>query len=151
MDVATALNELGVEESACKVVGLLPLVYVAWADGKVQKAERDAIMRAAGDMGWLAGGGEAVLERWLQHPPTKAQLETGIRLLNHLARDQADHHFDGDDLHLLLLMCKDVANAAGTVLGIGKAQSFDEIRALETIAAALQIKNARGWRALKPS
>lgn len=148
MDLVATMNELGVDKSAHKVLGLLPLVYVAWADGKVQRAERESILHAASEMGWLEGGGDAVLERWLSAPPTEAQLRAGIAILNHLGKDQAGD-VDADDLHMLLLLCKDVAEAAGGLFGLGGAQSTKEISALETIAEALDIKNAKGWRALQ--
>lgn len=151
MDLEAALEELGVEKSAAKVVGLLPLVYVAWADGKIQKAEREQIVHAAQELGWLEGGGDAVLERWLTTRPSDAQVKTGIALLNHLAKDKAHADIDADDLHMLLLLCKDVADSAGSFLGITRAQSAEEITALESIALSLDIKNAKGWRALQSS
>lgn len=150
LDVAAAMEQLGVDREAYRVLGLLPLVYVAWADGKVQRAERETILRAAGELGWLADGGQAALERWLTERPTEAQLRTGIALLNHLSKARAagGEHFDADDLHHLLLLCKDVADSAGGFLGLGSAQSAEEVTALEAIAEALDIKNARGWKAL---
>lgn len=151
MDLEATLKELGVDKSAAKVVGLLPLVYVAWADGKIQKAEREQILHAAKEMGWLEGGGDAVLERWLTTRPTEAQLKTGIALLNHLAKDKTHDDLDADDLQMLLLLCKDVADSAGSFLGIGRAQSREEISALESIALSLDIKSAKGWRALQSS
>ena len=46
--------------------------------------------------------------------------------LNHLAKDHSHEGVDADDLHLLLLLCKDVADSAGSFLGITKAQSAEE-------------------------
>jgi len=102
-------------------------------------------------MGWLEGSGQAVLERWLSVAPTQAQLTAGIAMLNHLAKGHGEHGnvIDADDLHMLLLLCKDVADAAGGFLGLGSAQSTKELEALESIAGALDIKNAKGWRALQ--
>src|SRR5687768_3626351 len=122
MDIEATLKELGVDKPAAKVVGPLPLVYVAWADGKIQKAEREQIMHAASELGWLENGGEAVLDRWLTTRPTAEQVQSGVSLLNHFAKDHAHEHLDADDLHLLLLLCKDVADAAGGFLGITRAQ-----------------------------
>jgi hypothetical protein len=149
MDVDAALNELGVDKTAARVIGLLPLVYVAWADGKIQRAERESIRRAAEKMGWLEGGGADVLERWLTTRPTDEQLKTGVALLNHLAKDKEYDRLGADDLRMLLLLCQDVADSAGSFLGIGRARSDEEIAALESIALSLDIKNAKGWRALQ--
>ena len=65
MNIEKWLQELKVPREAYRVVSLLPLVYVAWADGKVQKAERDVILRIAREQGLLDHGGDAALERWL--------------------------------------------------------------------------------------
>ncbi len=151
MDVDAALKELGVEKRAARVLGLLPLVYVAWADGKIQRGERESILRAANEMKWLDGGGDAVLERWLTTRPTEAQLKAGVALLNHFAKDKAHDGLGADDLRMLLLLCQDVADSAGSFLGIGSARSDEEIAALESIALSLDIKSAKGWRALQPT
>jgi hypothetical protein len=45
--LSAALDELGVDRDNFRVLALLPLVYVAWADGKVQSAERSLIHRLA--------------------------------------------------------------------------------------------------------
>ena len=71
---------------AYRVVSLLPLVYVAWADGKLQKSERDVILRIARENGLLDHGGEDALSRWLSEPPSKQQLRSDLAALNELAR-----------------------------------------------------------------
>lgn len=48
-------------------VALIPLVAVAWADGKIQAEEREAIMNAAHDNGIEDGSATAaLLESWLK-------------------------------------------------------------------------------------
>ena len=150
MDIAASLEALGVDRDSYRVIALLPLVYVAWADGKVQARERAAILRIAEERGWLAGKGRAILDGWLAEAPSEAQLAAGIALLNHLARERGElaDSLDADDLHLLLLHCKDVAEAAGGFFGLREAQSAEELSALEAIAGTLDIKSAKRWRAL---
>lgn len=154
MNIDGWLRDLKVPREAYRVVSLLPLVYVAWADGKIQKAERDTILRIARENGLLAHGGEEALARWLSDPPTRQQLQTNLAALNELARsDRAGltGAAGADEEQLLLAWCQDVADAAGGMLGFGQARNAAETAALKTIAAALDMRNASQWRAtLKP-
>jgi hypothetical protein len=154
MDIDGWLRELKVPREAYRVVSLLPLVYVAWADGKIQKSERDVILRIARENGLLAHGGEDALARWLSDPPTRKQLQTDLAALNELARKDRGAltgAAGADEEQLLLAWCQDVADAAGGMLGLGRARTDAETAALKTIAATLDMSNASQWRAaLKP-
>ncbi len=145
MNIEAWLKELGVPHEAYRIVSLLPLVYVAWADGKIQKPERTLIVGIARERGLLDHGGEQALERWLEEPPTKAQLKADIEMLNELARNHRDiaDGFGADEEQLLLAWCQDVADAAGGMLGLRAARRSEEADALKTIAAALDMRNAQ--------
>lgn len=149
MKIENWLQELKVPRAAYRVVSLLPLVYVAWADGKVQKAERDVIMRIAREQGLLDHGGDVALERWLTVAPTTEQLRTNLAVLNELARSdrRLAEENGADHEQLLLAWCQDVADAAGGMLGLRSARTEAEAAALKTIAGALDIRNASQWRA----
>jgi hypothetical protein len=148
MDIAATLEKLGIDREDHRVLGLLPLVHIAWADGTVQKAERELIVETAREMGWLAGKGEAVLERWLAAPPSDEEVKAGLALLDHLAGAEGElaDQYDADDLHHLLLLCDDVGRAAGRLFGLRDGRSEVEMRALEKVAEALDVKRAKGWR-----
>ncbi len=149
MNIDSWLKELKVPREAYRVVSLLPLAYVAWADGKIQKAERDLIMRIAKERGLLDHGGAEALERWLSEPPSKAQLKKDLGVLNELARDERlmGDELGADQVQLLLAWCQDVADAAGGLLGLKKARTDGETAALKTIASTLDVRSARQWRA----
>ena len=93
---------------------------------------------------------EDALERWLANPPSRQQLLTDIAALNELSR--ADGHVDGefgaDEEQLLLAWCQDVADAAGGLFGLRSPRTDAETAALKAIAAALDLRTARQWRAL---
>jgi len=148
MDIPATLEKLGIDREDHKVLALLPLVHIAWADGKLQGAERDLIVKTAREMGWLAGKGEDVLERWLTAPPFDEEVELGMALLDHLAKSSGEvaDHYDSDDLHHLLLLCEDVGRAAGNLFGLRDGRSADELKALEQVATALNVKSAKGWK-----
>ena len=64
------LIDLGIQPETALALSLVPLVQVAWADGKIQPGERKAILSAAHD----AGIGEttpsyALLQSWLESAP----------------------------------------------------------------------------------
>jgi hypothetical protein len=149
LNIEKWLQELKVPREAYRVVSLLPLVYVAWADGKIQKAERDVILRIARERGLLDHGGDAALERWLTVAPTTQQLRTDLAVLNELARSdrRMSDEYGADHEQLLLAWCQDVADAAGGMLGLRSARTEAEASALKTIAGALDIRNASQWRA----
>jgi hypothetical protein len=149
MKIDAWLKELKVPPEAYRVVVLLPLVHVAWADGKVQRAERDLIVRIANEQGLLEHGGREVLERWLAEPPPAQQIQTDLALLNELSRGSLAQRaaYDADDLQLLLAWCQDVADAAGGLLGLRSSRRDDEAKALHRIAAALDITDAKHWQA----
>jgi tellurite resistance protein len=149
MDVESWLKELRVPREAYRVVSLLPLVYVAWADGKIQKGERELILRIARERGMLDDGGEEALARWLSEPPSRQQLKANLAVLNELARSdrRLKEEFGADEEQLLLAWCQDVADAAGGLLGLKSARTDAERAALKTIASALDMNSATQWRA----
>jgi hypothetical protein len=143
------LAELKIPRAAYRVISLLPLVYVAWADGKIQNAERAVILRIAKQQGLLDHGGDDVLQHWLSVRPTDAQLKANLAALNELARSDASGSpdFGADQEQLLLAWCQDVADAAGGLLGLKPARTDAERAALKTIANTLNINSASQWRA----
>jgi hypothetical protein len=150
MNIEALLKELKIPRDAHRLVMLLPLVYVAWADGKIQAEERKLIMRIASEKGMLENGGRETLDYWLTVPPTDQQLKTNLKALNELCRS---HHptaqeFDADSEQLLLAWCQDVADAAGGLLGLRSARHAAEAEALKKISAALDIGSAKNWRGL---
>lgn len=149
MDMEGWLRELRVPREAYRVVSLLPLVYVAWADGKIQNSERNVILHIARERGLLDHGGEEALARWLSEPPSKQELKADLAVLNDLARSdrKLKEEFGADEEQLLLAWCQDVADAAGGLLGLKSARTDAENAALKTIARALDVRNATQWRA----
>ena len=150
MDIEAWLAELHIPREAYRLLTLLPLVHVAWADGRIQPAERKVIMGVAEQRGLLANGGRATLELWLSTPPSSDQLHKDLRCLNTLSRARGGlaDEFDEDTLQLLLAQCQDVADAAGGLLGLVPARREAELAALKEIAAALDINDAKRWNSL---
>jgi len=146
--ISTTMEALGIDKQNFRTLGLLPLVFVAWADGAVQRSEESLIRRVAREKGWLVGTGEAVLEGWLRQPPPAEYVEQGLSLIKSLAATR--HGFAGaitdETLTSLLVMCKEVAEAAGGMWGLTAPVSPEEERALERIASAFGIGDGATWR-----
>lgn len=141
LELIKALHGLGIDEESHRVIALLPLVHVAWADGEVQSAERRLIERIARDHAMVPGDGPRILHQWLRTPPTAAYLQRGTRVLRHLARRERGL---GADLKLetvseVLQFCEDVANAAGGLFGLVWRVAQTERVALREIGEALDL------------
>jgi hypothetical protein len=67
-----------------RLVMMLPMVYVAWADGRIQAAGRKMLLQIAADRGLLENGGRGTLEHWLSIAPSAARLQTDLAVLNEL-------------------------------------------------------------------
>ena len=132
-DLIRELQSMGIDAQSHKVVALLPLVQVAWADGKVQQAERSLIVETAEQRGLLMGDGPKILESWLNHPPTEQYLARGQRLLVQLAQRPTGvgETFTLQTLDDVLELCEGVARAYGldiSSLNIHFAFSFSTSR-----------------------
>src|SRR5688572_28934539 len=60
-----SLEHLRIPLSDYRVLKLLPLVYVAWVDGKIERVKKDRIHAYAAREYDLSPAGDAVLDRWL--------------------------------------------------------------------------------------
>ncbi len=144
------LRFLGIDKDSHRVVILLPLIQVAWADGTVQSAERALILDIAEKHRLLGSDGGRILEGWLMNAPTHDYLERGRRCLIALAA-RAGHDL-GDSLNErtlaeVLEMCERVAEASGGLFGLLWSVDEQERAAITEIAAALHVekKAGEGW------
>src|SRR3954466_9441607 len=69
------LLELNLGASTVTAFGLLPVVEVAWADGRVDEKEKRAVLDASRQAG-LTGAATEIVEEWLKERPAKAVFET---------------------------------------------------------------------------
>lgn len=144
------LRFLGVDSASHRVVALLPLVQVAWADGTVQQAEFDLIQGIAAKNGMLHSDGARILKSWLTHAPTDDYVRRGRRCLLTLAQRSGNGIGEGieaDMLQDIVGFCERVASAAGGLFGVLWSVDARERAAIEEIAVALDLQsgNARDW------
>jgi len=105
---------------------LVPLTQVAWADGRVEQAERDAVLNALSEHGY-SGDSPAwqLLESWLDHEPCDEVLAAWKDYARALAESAGEKR-------LILLRrelrkrAREVAEAAGGVFGMHSVSTSEE-------------------------
>lgn len=130
------LFEHGVTPQAVAAVTLVPLVIVAWADGSIDKKEKEAILRAATSMGVPSDGpGYALLQAWLEQKPPAKLLHAWETYVAALAADLTPAQRDGMRADIVE-RAREVAKAAGGFLGLGTKISASEEDALKRLEEA---------------
>ncbi len=119
-EITLGLGRLGIDKASYRVLTFLPLVQVAWADGRIQDAERKIILDTAARHGCAEGPGAEVLHGWLTDRPSDRYFARGRQLLLALAHKRRGL---GADLQMrdvadLVDLCEDVAHAAGGLFGV---------------------------------
>ena len=114
---------------------LYPLVEIAWADGKLDRRERDVILRAAVTVGLRRGSpAYEMLETYVADGPTEARHAVWLAYARDLASrlDRNERRLVREDL---VRRARAVAEASGGVLGVLRV-STNEQRVLDAIAEA---------------
>ena len=113
------LIELGITPESLAALELVPLAFVAWADGGIQAEERDVIIALAKAAGIKPQDGRyPLLEHWLKRRPGIEMLEAWKDYVLELRR-QLDGKETEELRHEFLDRAKSVARAAGGFLGFG--------------------------------
>ena len=109
-------------------VSVIPLVEVAWADGRMEKNERDAVLQAADEAGVPKDGpGYRLLNEWLEDKPDMKLLACWKDYIAALA-DTLDDESYAQVRDNLLQRARGVATSAGGILGIGSISSTEQAK-----------------------
>jgi hypothetical protein len=130
------LLELGVGPESIMAVGLVPLLAVSWADGRLEDKERKAILKAASERGVEPGSANyTMLEVWLKEKPNQQLMEAWKRY----ARDLREQLTEPERILLresIVGRAREIAQAAGGFLGV-QAISPQEKALLEELERVL--------------
>ena len=136
-EILKTLQELGYTRDTVTLLHFVPLLNVAWADGKVSSQERALILEAARMRGVTEGSvADKQLIDWMDNRPSEEFFEQTLRIAGSLIESTPGS--DGKTgSQSILEECKRVAEASGGILGFGSKISAEEQALLERIAAAL--------------
>jgi hypothetical protein len=143
-----SLKHLGIAPSDHRVLKLLPLIYVAWADGKMELVEKERIHSFAARHFDLSAAAMAVLDDWLTKRPSHSYVTEALRDIYFLARAEDDGEIDFGELASLLSYAEGVARSTAEALDQPTSVSPAEERALEEIARELHIDHGKSWASL---
>lgn len=135
--VVDHLLELGLEPETVLALAVVPLAVVAWADGEVQAHERTAILAAAAEQGVVPGeASHTVLTSWLENRPSDELYDAWKRYVASIwpRLTEAER---ADMRERVLGRARQVAEAAGGFLGLGRKISKAEEQVLDKLALAL--------------
>ncbi|HEU5056268.1 MAG TPA: hypothetical protein VFU21_07075 [Kofleriaceae bacterium] len=131
------LVALGVSGQTLAALSLVPLIHVAWADGKMDEREREAVLMAATGKGIDAGSATyKLLEGWLKQKPDPVLFDAWRAYINELSSSLVAGQ-RGLLKSQILAFAQTVAESAGGFLGM-KSVSAAEKAALAEIEAAFE-------------
>lgn len=148
-DLLKLLATLGMDDLSFRVLPVLPVLRVAWADGEVQPAEREAVRAFAAR---FAPGreGQLLIDCWLRYEPSNTYVERGLAALSALAgRESSPLALSANVLDQVRDAAREVAKAHGGFFGIGSI-SRSEADALEVLRLALDARDPHPPHEIEP-
>ncbi len=141
--VIQELADLGAPQFLA-VLGIFPLVEVAWCDGNVSAQERKAVLTAAADMGLpVDSPSHKLLDRWLETRP----VENAVSLWTDYVQAVCGTLKPETVAKLkrgVMGRAKKIAQATGGILGVGNKISATEQACLDRLAKAFEKSADRG-------
>ncbi len=131
------LQELGFTPETVRVLPLMPIVQLAWAEGGVSPAERTLLVSLARNRGIDEGSpADQLLADWMARAPSPEIFSNAMRLIRAMLANAAPgpDMISADDI---IRYCELIAEASGGIFGIGKV-SAEERATLAQIATELK-------------
>ena len=130
------VEEFGLDETTYPALQFIPLLYIAWSDGKIQSGEARKIRKIANQRGLASGAVGKVLDEWLAHKPDDTFFQGGLNLFLRIVQ----HSKSRQEITDIISLCNEVAHCAGGLFGMAYSVSKEEIEALEEIENTLMIR-----------
>jgi hypothetical protein len=129
-EVSRELADLGFTPETVKLLPLMPVLEVAWAEGGVTDAERKMVVDLARAREIEAGSpADTQLAEWLDRRPDESVFRRANRLINALFASEARFKLTPDDI---IKSTEAIAEASGGLFGIRRVSS-DERATLDRI------------------
>ena len=134
-ELSRELAEMGFTPETVKLLPLIPILEMAWAEGEVTTAERKMVVDVARGRGIEAGGtADLQLADWLDRRPEDSVFRRAGRLINALFESGGRFHITPDDI---IKYCEAIADVSGGLFGIRRVSS-DERATLSRIASEIK-------------
>jgi hypothetical protein len=131
--------ELGIGVQTLAAMTLVPVVEVAWADGKMDDAEHQAILKAAEKQGIARGTPSfALLDDWLVNRPPPRLLSAWRDYVGALCEEMLPEERRQLKSEVLA-RARAVAKAAGGFLGLGSKVSAEEEQIFGILETAFKV------------
>lgn len=143
-----SLKHLKLDDSNYKVLKLLPLVYVAWADGRISPEQEDKLIELAHDHFQIGRRGEELLRAWIDKRPSTEYIQEALHEILLLAYAPDEWGFEVDELQGLLMHAEEIARYSANALGSPAAVGEQEKVALHKIAEELGVDDGETWAEL---
>lgn len=135
-DVANEALELGFDRETARVLHLVPLIQMAWADDTVTDDERDKVLELAHERGIDSGSpGHDFLELLLKQRPAALFFERTNTVIAHLLADDPT----GRETEDLMERVRSVAEASSDYFGFQKINK-DERTLLDDLAKLFKLQ-----------
>ena len=126
VEVIRHLMDQGISSATLASIGLIPLVAVAWADGKMDVREREAILQAARETGIGEGHSSyKLISKWLRNPPSDDLLASWKDYVAAM-KETLDATAVSQIRKSVLDRARIVANAAGGFLGVARTSEAEQ-------------------------
>jgi len=131
------LLDIGLTPETVLALVLVPLLMVAWADGKIDRGERAALLKAAEDRGVAPGSiSHQILDKWLEQRPEPRLFEAWKRYARAVWGTLGET--ERRAVHSRMIdLARGVAEAAGGFLGLGSKISTAERTVLDEVEREL--------------
>ena len=125
------LQALGYNAETVKLLFVVPLLAVAWADGSITPRERSLILELA-----KADDKQGQLTQWLNQKPPDEFFERSLRVVRSLLAAQSPEERSAAKRNLHSSAVR-IAEASGGILGLGSISSAERA-AIERVAAEIE-------------
>jgi hypothetical protein len=134
--VLQKLVELNIRPETLAALSLIPLIEIAWADGKVDEKEKDAMLKAAEAQGLDSKGiAYSLLKQWMTHKPGEKMMSAWEVYVQALCKELGES--EKEELKAEVLgHARVIAQASGGFLGLGSKISKSEEAVLQKLEAA---------------
>jgi hypothetical protein len=129
------LVELGIRADTVEALVLAPLAMVAWADGKKDERERDAVLRGAEASGITSGSpAYELLDTWTKQRPPREMMDSWRAYIGALGKQLSADQRRALEARILG-RARAVAQATGGLLGIASVSREEEAIIAELASA----------------